>query len=149
MNGEEIARKLISYKSTRFCRMTSPCRFYKYLWRDKMFKTFRKNCCGLDVHKTWIYACIGITDANSRTDYKEARFSSFSKGLRELAEWLALHSCTDVCIESAGKYWISCSMFLKNPAMSFLLISSTPNRREVTKPTTKTPNRSVTCSCAI
>lgn len=27
-----------------------------------MFKIFRKNCCGLDVHKTWIYACIGITD---------------------------------------------------------------------------------------
>ena len=26
------------------------------------FKIFRKNCCGLDVHKTWIYACIGITD---------------------------------------------------------------------------------------
>ena len=26
------------------------------------FKIFRKNCCGLDVHKTWIYACIGITE---------------------------------------------------------------------------------------
>lgn len=23
-----------------------------------MFKIFRKNCCGLDVHKTWIYACV-------------------------------------------------------------------------------------------
>ena len=22
------------------------------------FKIFRKNCCGLDVHKTWIYACM-------------------------------------------------------------------------------------------
>ena len=54
-----------------------------------MFKIFRKNCCGLDVHKTWIYACIGITDANGRTVYKQARFSSFTKGLNELAEWLA------------------------------------------------------------
>ncbi|MCI6125729.1 MAG: IS110 family transposase, partial [Enterocloster clostridioformis] len=42
------------------------------------FKIFRFNCCGLDVHKTWIYACIGITDSNGRTDYKQARFSSFS-----------------------------------------------------------------------
>ena len=50
-----------------------------------MFKIFRNNCCGLDVHKTWIYACIGITDANGRTEYKQARFSSFSKGLRDLA----------------------------------------------------------------
>ena len=71
-----------------------------------MFKIFRKNCCGLDVHKTWIYACIGITDANGRTDYKQARFSSFSKGLRELAEWLAKYGCKEVCMESSGKYWI-------------------------------------------
>ena len=71
-----------------------------------MFKIFRNNCCGLDVHKTWIYACIGITDPNGRTEYKEARFSSFSKGLRELDEWLSLHSCDEVCMESAGKYWI-------------------------------------------
>ena len=43
-----------------------------------MFKIIRFNCCGLDVHKTWIYACIGITDANGRTEYKESRFKSFS-----------------------------------------------------------------------
>jgi len=71
-----------------------------------MFKIFRKNCCGLDVHKTWIYACIGITDTNGRTEYEQARFSSFSKGLRELSEWLAKYSCTEVCMESSGKYWI-------------------------------------------
>lgn len=71
-----------------------------------MFKIFRKNCCGLDVHKTWIFACIGITDTKGLTQYKQARFSSFSKGLRELVDWLALHSCQEVCMESAGRYWI-------------------------------------------
>ena len=71
-----------------------------------MFKIFRKNCCGLDVHKTWIFACIGMTDAKGITQYKQARFSSFSKGLRELVDWLALYSCKEVCMESAGKYWI-------------------------------------------
>ena len=70
------------------------------------FKILRRNCCGLDVHKTWIFACIGITDANRRTEYKQARFSSFSNGLRELAGWLTKHSCADVCMESTGKYWI-------------------------------------------
>ena len=87
------------------------------------FKIFRKNCCGLDVHKTWIFACIGITDANGRTEYFEKRFSSFSKGLRELAEWLAKHHCIDVCMESTGKYWIpvfnilekSCNVVLAHP----------------------------------
>ena len=71
-----------------------------------MFKIFRKNCCGLDVHKTWIYACIGLTDTNGLTEYKQSRFSSFSKGLRDLSDWLAKYSCTEVCMESSGKYWI-------------------------------------------
>ena len=88
-----------------------------------MFKIFRNDCCGLDVHKTWIYACIGITDPNGRTEYKQARFSSFSNGLRELAAWLAKYSCTEVCMESSGKYWIpvfnilekSCFVTLAHP----------------------------------
>lgn len=88
-----------------------------------MFKIFRKNCCGLDVHKTWIYACIGITDPNGRTQYQQARFSSFSKGLRELSHWLAKYNCTEVCMESTGKYWIpvfnileqTCSVTLAHP----------------------------------
>lgn len=88
-----------------------------------MFKIVRFNCCGLDVHKTWIYACIGITDANGRTEYKESRFKSFSYGLRNLADWLAKYSCTDVCMESSGKYWIpvfnilekSCKVTLAHP----------------------------------
>ena len=70
------------------------------------FKIFRKNCCGLDVHKTWIYACIGITDSNGHTEYKRTRFSSFSRGLRDLADWLAKYQCKKVCMESTGKYWI-------------------------------------------
>ena len=87
------------------------------------FKIFRFNCCGLDVHKTWIFACVGITDANGRTEYKEKRFSSFSRGLRDLAAWLASYNCTDVCMESAGKYWIpvfnvlekTCNVILAHP----------------------------------
>ena len=71
-----------------------------------MFKIIRNNCCGLDVHKTWIYACIGITDAHSRTEYYEDRFSTFPKDLRRLAAWLQEHKCKEVCMESSGKYWI-------------------------------------------
>ncbi|WP_343215580.1 transposase [Eubacterium sp. An11] len=70
------------------------------------FKILKKHCCGLDVHKTWIYACIGITDSNKRTFYKQSRFSSFTKGLQALCDWLAKYNCTDVCMESTGKFWI-------------------------------------------
>ena len=49
---------------------------------------------------------MGITDTNGRTEYKQARFSSFTKGLQELADWLAKYDCNDVCMESTGKFWI-------------------------------------------
>ena len=89
--------------------MTSPCLSYNYKYQEVnllSFKIIKKNCCGLDVHKTWIYACIGIADANDRVEYKQARFSSFTKGLQELCDWLAKYHCSDICMESTGKYWI-------------------------------------------
>lgn len=89
--------------------MTSHCLSYNYFFRRLSvlpFKILKLNCCGLDVHKTWIYACIGITDSKRRTEYRQARFSSFSKGLKELCDWLAKYNCNDVCMESTGKYWI-------------------------------------------
>lgn len=85
------------------------------------FKIFRFNCCGLDVHKTWIFACIGITDSNGRTDYKQARFSSFSKGLKELCDWLAKYNCSEVCMESIGKYWIPVFNVLEKANNSVIL----------------------------
>jgi len=71
-----------------------------------MFKIILDNCCGLDVHKAWIYACVGITDNHNRTEYYENRFTAFSKGLKDLTAWLANLHCTQVCMEFSGKYWI-------------------------------------------
>ena len=113
------------------------------------FKILRKNCCGLDVHKTWIYACIGITDSNARTEYKQARFSSFSKGLQGLAEWLAKYSCSDVCMESTGKYWIPVFNILEKTCWVTWHTTNTPNRRKATKQTARMPSGSVTCICAV
>jgi transposase len=62
-------------------------------------------CCGLDVHKSFVYACIASTDAHGVTTYRSDRFSTFPKGLRSLADWLAANNCRDVCMESTGKYW--------------------------------------------
>lgn len=70
------------------------------------FDIIRSKCAGLDVHKTWIYVCIGTTDAMGITSYKENRFSSFTSGLKMLSKFLADNKCQEVCMESSGKYWI-------------------------------------------
>ncbi|MEY8357373.1 IS110 family transposase [Lachnospiraceae bacterium 54-53] len=69
-------------------------------------KIVYKICCGIDVHKTFVVACIATTDKHGVTTYKRHRFSTFTTGLRELLKWLLDQDCKDVCMESTGKYWI-------------------------------------------
>ncbi len=88
-----------------------------------MLKIVYPVCCGLDVHRSFIFACVASTDEKGITSYKQQRFSSFTKGLKELADWLMFNHCSDVCMESTGKYWIpvynileqSCKIVLAHP----------------------------------
>jgi len=70
-----------------------------------MLKIVYPICCGLDVHKSSVFACIAATDENGVTTYKNRKFSTFTKDLKSLADWLEQNNCKDVCMESAGKYW--------------------------------------------
>ncbi len=80
-------------------------------------------CCGIDVHKSFVVACIAATNEQGITSYKRRRFSTFTGDLRRLAVWLAENNCRDVCMESTGKYWIpvynilesSCNIVLAHP----------------------------------
>jgi len=63
-------------------------------------------CCGMDVHKNFLVACIAVTDERSNTQHHIKRFSTFTGDLRRLSEWLVSYNCRDVCMESCGKYWI-------------------------------------------
>ncbi len=68
-------------------------------------KIVYKICCGIDVHKTFVVACIASTDKHGVTAYESHRFSTYTKGLKNLLHWLLEHNCNDVCMESTGKYW--------------------------------------------
>ncbi|MHC1761850.1 MAG: IS110 family transposase [Negativicutes bacterium] len=80
-------------------------------------------CCGMDVHKSFIVACVAVTDEHSHTEHHMKRFSTFTGDLRRLANWLASYHCRDVCMESSGKYWIpvfnalekTCNVCLTHP----------------------------------
>jgi transposase len=71
-----------------------------------MLKIVYPVCCGIDVHKKFVVACIASTNDKGVTTYKLKHFATFTSGLRQLAEWLKSNSCTEVCMESTGKYWI-------------------------------------------
>ncbi|MCC9296635.1 IS110 family transposase, partial [Clostridium sp. WLY-B-L2] len=44
-------------------------------------KIVYKICCGIDVHKTFIVACIATTNSIGITTYKSHRFSTYTRGL--------------------------------------------------------------------
>lgn len=71
-----------------------------------MLRIIYPNCCGIDVHKTFVVGTIAITDNHGITQYFQKRFSTFTKGILELKDWLEYYSCFDVCMEYTGKYWI-------------------------------------------
>jgi transposase len=62
-------------------------------------------CCGVDVHRDFLVACIASTDQLGITTYESKRFSTYSGSLREFGKWLLSRGCADVCMESTGKYW--------------------------------------------
>jgi len=62
-------------------------------------------CCGMDVHRDFIVACIASTDEQGVTTYEKRRFSTFTGELRACRDWLIANDCYDVCMESTGKYW--------------------------------------------
>jgi len=71
-----------------------------------MLTIYYKNCCGIDVHKKMLVATMAITDERNVTTYETKQFSTFTKDIIKLKEWLISNNCKDVCMESTGKYWI-------------------------------------------
>jgi len=64
-------------------------------------------CAGLDVHKKSVVASIAVTDPITlEASYTIKSFSTMNSDLYKLHDWLLVHSCKDVCMESTGKYWI-------------------------------------------
>jgi transposase len=62
-------------------------------------------CCGLDVHKKTVTACL-ITSTEGAEPLKEMRtFRTMTADLLALADWLQQVGCTHVAMESTGVYW--------------------------------------------
>jgi transposase len=61
-------------------------------------------CCGLDVHKKSISACV-ITREHGKAEKLERRFGTFTRELEDMAEWLEEHQVTHVVMEATGVYW--------------------------------------------
>ena len=58
-------------------------------------KTLHRRCAGLDVHSDTVVACARLT-ARTKASHEVRRFSTATRDLLDLADWLAGHGVTHV-----------------------------------------------------
>jgi transposase len=62
-------------------------------------------CCGLDIHKRFVVACLLATGPDG-TGRKEVRtYSTMTADLLALSDGLRAEGCGPVVMESTGSYW--------------------------------------------
>ena len=63
-------------------------------------------CCGLDVHRKSVTACVLVSDEGTARPRKEIRsFATMPADLLALGDWLAAADVTHLAMESTGIYW--------------------------------------------
>lgn len=74
-------------------------------------------CCGMDVHRDFLIACIAATNAQGVTEYQSRRFSTYTGSLRELRDWLLANDCKDVVWNQQVNIGSQFTTFWRSPAM--------------------------------
>lgn len=64
-----------------------------------------QRCCGLDVHKKVVVACLIVMGANGQKQKEVRKFRTVTAELLQLLDWLKAAGCTHVAMESTGVYW--------------------------------------------
>jgi transposase len=78
-----------------------------------------KICCGLDVHKKVIVACIiNGTEKETRT------FGAMTNNILELVDWIKSKDCEAVAMESTGVYWKPIYNVLELESMTTMVVNA-------------------------
>lgn len=64
-----------------------------------------ERCCGLDVHKKTVVACLVVSREDGQLRKEIRTFETMTEDLLALADWLTLYNVSHVAMESTGSYW--------------------------------------------
>jgi transposase len=92
-----------------------------------------ERCCGLDVHKRSVAACLIVPGTHGEPRKQIRTFGTMTEDLLELSDWLAAAGCTHVAMESTGVYWKPIYNLLEGAFTPLLVnarhIKSVPGRK--------------------
>ncbi len=64
-----------------------------------------ERCCGLDVHKKTVTACVLVTNEKGKVQKSVRTFRTLTSDLLALGNWLESMGVTHLAMESTGVYW--------------------------------------------
>ena len=64
-----------------------------------------ERCCGIDVHKETLTACIMIGEGGKVTKKEIRTYTTMTEDIEQLRDWLKSEGVTHVAMESTGIYW--------------------------------------------
>jgi transposase len=79
-------------------------RIFRPPFKEALMEVVYARCCGLDVHKKGVAACVLMAEGGRREKHQR-RFGTMTAQLEALAEWLQRWGVTHVAMESTGVYW--------------------------------------------
>jgi transposase len=83
-----------------------------------------ERCCGLDVHRDTVAACVRVPGPNGKRQQEVRTFGTTATELLTLRDWLEAHKVTHVAMESTGVYWKPVFYVLEE-AFTCLLVNAT------------------------
>jgi transposase len=81
-------------------------------------------CCGIDVHKNTLTACLLTTGASNQAVFEVRTFRTTTNALQELARWLLDNKCPTVALESTGVYWKPVFNILEPVGLEVVLVNA-------------------------
>ena len=80
-------------------------------------------CCGLDVHKRTVVACVLISEPDGAVQRQVRTFKTMTADLLALSDWLSKLGVTHVGLESTGVYWRPVYNILEDEERTLLLVN--------------------------
>jgi transposase len=81
-------------------------------------------CCGLDVHKRNVVACLIVSSEEGQSRKEIRTFETLTDDLLKLADWLGEHGVTHVAMEATGVYWKPVWNLLEGSDLHLLLVNA-------------------------
>src|SRR5260370_5424451 len=113
--------------------------------RGRAMQVVYERCCGLDVHKRTVVACVLVTHPDGTVQRDVRTFGTMTADLLALSDWLTGRGIQVLAMESTGVYWRPASNLLEAGRQILLVnpqhLKTVPGRKTDVKEAEWLPDR--------